>query len=30
MYYQFRVRSVKAPSETVARSEELKGVFYVP
>jgi hypothetical protein len=31
MYYQFRVRSVKDPgNETIARSEDLKGLFYVP
>jgi hypothetical protein len=31
MYYQFRVRSVKDPGdETISRSEDLKGVFYVP
>ena len=29
-YYQFRVRSVKDPNETISRSEDLKGVFYVP
>lgn len=31
MYYQFRVRSIKDPAETISRSEDLKGVFfYVP
>jgi hypothetical protein len=31
MYYQFRVRSLKEPGgETIARSEDLLGVFYVP
>lgn len=29
-YYQFRVASIKDPSEVIARSEDLKGVFFVP
>jgi hypothetical protein len=29
-YYQFRVRSVSLAGATIARSEDLKGVFYVP
>jgi hypothetical protein len=30
MYYQFRVASIKDPSEVISRSEDLKGVFFVP
>lgn len=29
MYYQFRVASIKDPSEVISRSEDLKGVFVV-
>ena len=29
MYYQFRVASIKDPSEVISRSEDLKGVFIV-
>ncbi|HWU88576.1 MAG TPA: carboxypeptidase-like regulatory domain-containing protein [Kofleriaceae bacterium] len=30
MYYQVRVRSIKDPAEQISKSEELKGVFFVP
>jgi hypothetical protein len=30
MYYQFRVASIKDPAEVISRSEDLKGVFFVP
>lgn len=30
MYYQFRVSSIKDPAEVISRSEDLKGVFFVP
>jgi hypothetical protein len=30
MYYQFRVASIKDPSEVISRSEDLKGVFFAP
>jgi hypothetical protein len=30
MYYQFRVASIKDPSTVISRSEDLKGVFFVP
>lgn len=30
MYYQFRVASIKDPSEVISRSEDLKGVFMMP
>jgi len=30
MYYQFRVASIKDPSTVISRSEDLKGVFYLP
>lgn len=30
MYYQFRVQSIKDPAEQISKSEDLKGVFYLP
>ena len=30
MYYQFRVRSIKDPDEELSRTEDLRGVFYLP
>jgi hypothetical protein len=30
MYYQFRVSSIKDPTTVISRSEDLKGVFFVP
>jgi len=30
MYYQFRVASIKDPSTVISRSEDLKGVFFLP
>jgi hypothetical protein len=30
MYYQFRVESIKDPAEQISKSEDLKGVFYLP
>ena len=30
MYYQFRVASIKDPSEVISRSEDLKDVFVMP
>jgi hypothetical protein len=30
MYYQFRVSSIKDPSTVISRSEDLRGVFFVP
>jgi hypothetical protein len=30
MYYQFRVASIKDPAEVISRSEDLKGVFFMP
>lgn len=30
MYYQFRVLSIKDPDEELSRTEDLKGVFFVP
>ncbi len=30
MYYQFRARSIKDPAEEISRTEDLRGVFYLP
>jgi hypothetical protein len=30
MYYQFRVLSIRDPAEEISRTEDLKGVFYLP
>lgn len=30
MYYQFRVQSIKDPATVISRSEDLKGVFFLP
>lgn len=30
MYYQFRVLSMRDPSEEISRTEDLRGVFYLP
>jgi len=30
MYYQFRVAAIKDPSDVLSRSEDLKGVFFLP
>ncbi|MEO7097511.1 MAG: carboxypeptidase-like regulatory domain-containing protein, partial [Polyangiales bacterium] len=30
MYYQFRVQSIKDPTTVISRSEDLKGVFFLP
>ena len=30
MYYQFRVASIKDPATVISRSEDLKGVFFLP